>query len=314
MAKAHLIYNPNAGLVKVEYLIERAARKLENLGWSLTVKHTESGPHATSLAKEAAEAGVDALFVAGGDGSLENAMAGLIGSSTALGVLPVGTANVWAQELGLPLPKPLNPLALEQCAEQLSSGTVRAIDVGYCNESPFLLWAGIGLDAYLVHSIEPRKRWQKHLGKPYYATTAFAKATSYQGLRMDIKTDREHIVGHYLMAILSNIRLYAGGIATLSPSARLDDGLMELWLFHGKSFQDALGHIHDIWTARHLNSEMVGHHKLKKMTVRTNENLYIQVDGEPVKLENHIDIRIAQKQLNILVPPNTPKDLFSTPA
>ena len=310
MPEAHLIYNPNAGLVKVEYLIERAARKLETLGWDLTVKHTESGQHATLLAREAADAGVEALFVAGGDGSLENAISGLIGSPTALGVLPVGTANVWAQELGLPLPKPLNPLALEQCAEQLSKGTVRAIDVGYCNENPFLLWAGIGLDAFLVHSIEPRKRWQKHLGKPYYATTAFAKATAYQGMRMEIETDREHIVGHYLMAILSNIRLYAGGIATLSPSACLDDGLMDLWLFHGKSFQDTLGHLHDIWTARHLNSEMVGHYQLSKMTVKTSEDLYLQVDGEPVELESQIDIEIGRKQLNILAPPQTPADLF----
>ena len=98
MPKAHLIYNPNAGRLSAPPLISQAVRVLERHGWTLQVIETQSGSHTTELARQAVKSDQDAIVVAGGDGSLENTIAGLMGSRTALGVLPVGTANVWARE------------------------------------------------------------------------------------------------------------------------------------------------------------------------------------------------------------------------
>ncbi len=198
-------------------------------------------------------------------------------------MLPAGTTNVWAQELGLPIPGPLNPTALENCARNLAAGSIRAVDVGLCDDTPFLLWAGVGLDAYLVHRIEPRSRWQKHLGVPYYATSAIARAASWQGVYLTIEAGGQRIEGEFLLAILSNIRLYAGGLATLSPAACLDDGLMDLWLFHGHSFQDAVRRGFDLWSGKHLTSDHVKNLIVERMTLSATEPLYIQVDGEPIK-------------------------------
>jgi YegS/Rv2252/BmrU family lipid kinase len=311
MPIAYLIYNPNAGNLRIEFLIDRAARELTQAGWELEIKQTKSGDHITQLAQQAVQTGCDALLVAGGDGSLEHAIAGLIDSQTALGVLPTGTANVWAQELGLPSLGPLNLTALETSARDLAAGTIRAVDVGLYNQVPFLLWAGVGLDAYLVHNIEPRRRWQKHLGIPFYITSAIARATTWQGVYLTIEAAGQKVEGEFLLAILSNIRLYAGGLATLSPAACLDDGLMDLWLFQGRSFQDVLKRGIDLWSGNHLNSEEVIHLVVDEMSLSARENLYIQVDGEPVEAGKSATIRVKRRALRILAPPQANPGLFS---
>ncbi len=313
MRIAHLIYNPNAGLIRIDYLIERAAREFTRAGWNLQIKHAQSGGHITALARQAAQAGCEAVLVAGGDGSLQHAVAGVMDTQAALGILPTGTSNVWAQELGLPIPGPLNPTALETSARDLSAGTIHSVDIGLCNDIPFLLWAGVGLDAYLVHSIEPRKRWQKHLGVPYYLTSAIARATSWQGIYLKIEAGGQKVEGEFLLAILSNIRLYAGGLATLSPAALLDDGIMDLWLFRGHSFQDALKQGIDLWSGRHLSSEQVEHLEVDHLVLSAGERLFVQVDGEPVMAKETATLRVKHRALKILVPAQTDRSLFSSP-
>jgi diacylglycerol kinase (ATP) len=97
-----LAYNPAAGRFPSRLLAGRAAKVLRASGWDISVKQSSNGAHITRLARQAAEDHLDAMFMAGGDGSINRAVAGLAGSETALGVLPAGTSNVFAQELGLP--------------------------------------------------------------------------------------------------------------------------------------------------------------------------------------------------------------------
>jgi diacylglycerol kinase family enzyme len=133
MKPAYLVYNPAAGLFDKRELVIGAAARLESHGWQIQVEETGSGGDATRLAQDAARKGHAAFFIAGGDGSIGQAAAGLAGSQTALGALPGGTANVWARELGLRGLTSWNRRALEDGAEQLARGRVQAVDVGVCN-------------------------------------------------------------------------------------------------------------------------------------------------------------------------------------
>jgi len=167
---------------------------------------------------------MDAVFIAGGDGTINRAISGLIGSQTALAVLPTGTANVWAKELGLPVLTWGNWLAFDESARRLVDGVIRVVDVGFCANTPFLLWASVGLDACVVHQLEPRKRWEKYFAVPKYAAVTVREAYSWPGMDLRIKIENETIHGQYLLAVVTNIHLYAGGLAELSPEARIDDG------------------------------------------------------------------------------------------
>ncbi|MBN1666120.1 MAG: hypothetical protein JW862_03505, partial [Anaerolineales bacterium] len=251
------------------------------------------------------------FLVAGGDGSINQAIKGLLGSRTALGVLPAGTANVWAQELGLPGLTWTRWLALEESARQLPRSRVRQVDVGLCNRTPFLLWSGVGLDGFIVHRIEPRSRWEKHFAVAHYATSAVRHASYWSGMDLQVHVDGQTVTsGRYLLAVVSNIHLYAGGLSEISPAACLDDGVMDLWLFAGETLLETLQHAWNLWSGRHLSSDQVRCLPFRCVTITSAELLYVQVDGEPLEPDNYVNLEVCRKKLSVLVPPHAPRQLF----
>ncbi len=306
-----MIYNPNAGRFPSLMLAERAVQVLESSGWSIRLIGTHSAGHVTDLAKRAAREHKDALFVVGGDGTINLAVRGLAGSDTALGVLPGGTANVLAQELGLPGLTWTRWMALEESARLLKNATVREADIGECGGVPFLMWAGIGLDAFAIHHIEPRPRVEKLFANAVYAASAAYHASLWRGVNLQVTSDRSHISGHFLMALISNIHLYAGGLAKVSPSALLDDGLMDLWLFEGATVGDTIQLVLDLYAGRHVDSEKAHQLSFTNLRLESDSSLYVQVDAEPLEYDEHcIEIKVISKGIKLLVPVSTPGELF----
>lgn len=313
MLSALLIYNPVAGRYPSGLLTERAANVFRQSGWRIEIAPTQSGAHLTRLAQEAATSGMDAVIVAGGDGSINQALPALIGSQTALGVLPAGTSNVWAQELGLPGLSWTRWMALEESARRLARPQVRLVDIGMANSSPFLLWAGVGLDAFIVHRIEPRSQWQKNLAVAHYAAVAVWNASMWHGLDLTVDGGDRQLRGRYMLAVVSNVRLYAGGLATISPSARLDDGRMDLWLFEGQSLEDTVQLAWQLWSGRHVQSERVQCIPFEKISLVAEAPIHMELDGEPGYSGECLNIEVAPRALRVLVPESAPQALFARP-
>jgi len=309
--QAHLIYNPMAGKFPSEPLVERAGRILSTNGWDVDIIQTKGGNHITRLAKRAAVMGVDALFMAGGDGSLHKAAAGLLGSQTTLAVLPSGTANVWAQELGLPSLSWTNLTALETSVKKQLNGTIRTMDVGICQGTPFLLWSGAGFDAFVVHHLEPRSRWQKQFPSTQYAANMALLAPSWTGMDLKIWVDGERIDGTYLVVLVTNIHLYAGGIAELSPKARIDDGKIDLWLFSGDTLQETLQHIFELAGGRHITSDKTSYFSCEEIKIKSEKDMFLQLDGEPIPQSKNVAISVKPRSLKVMVPNDLPRPLFS---
>jgi YegS/Rv2252/BmrU family lipid kinase len=291
-------------------LTERAAEVLEGYGWEVEIETTSGGEHIRSLASQAVEEEKDSIVVVGGDGSLNKALPGLVGTETALGVLPAGTANVWAQQIGLPGLSLTRWKALEESAHRLARGQIKKMDVGLSNDKHFLLWSGIGIDAFIVHRIEPRKQWEKNFSVMRYAASAVWSASRWQGINLRVETDDLDIEGKFLLAEVSNIRLYAGGYATLSPQASLDDGQMELWLFDGESLEEVLQQVWSVWTGQHVNSTRVQFRQFKKVTLESDTPIYLQMDGEPEIGGKQVSISVLPRSLKVLIPERAPNELF----
>jgi YegS/Rv2252/BmrU family lipid kinase len=307
-----LVYNPYAGRYPSWLLSERAAKLLCQSGWDIEMKQSKQASDIIRLAQQAAEKGLDAYFIVGGDGTINLAARGLAGSDTALGVLPGGTANVFAQELGLPSLSWTRIMALEESARLLTTAEARWIDLGWCGTTPFLLWAGVGLDAFVIHRIEPRPRWEKRFAGLGYAASTVWHAATWRGINMKMVADGEQIKGHYLMGLASNVHLYAGGIAQLSPQARLDDGILDLWLFEGDTMGDAVQCAWDMFAGRHTDTSRVRQVNFKSLLIETESPMYLQVDGEPVTYDSRkVELHVQKQALRVLVPPNTPWQLFS---
>lgn len=310
MTDVLLIYNPVAGRYPSKMLAERAADVFKSYKWNVDIQTTTEGSQIPTLAKQAVGDGLDAIIVVGGDGSLNKTLPGLVGTETALGVIPAGTANVWAQELRLPRLRRTRQKPLEEVAHRLARGQIRRMDVGLCNDKYFLLWAGIGLDAFVVNRIEPRQQWQKKFTFLRYATDVIWSASRWQGVRLSLSEEKNFFTGRYMLAVASNIRLYAGGLAKISPQSIVDDGVMELWLFDGINLGDILQQAWALWTGRHVNSKRVRCIPFKKVKLESDAPIFLQMDGEPESAGEQLSIEVLPRKLNVLFPDQTPASLL----
>lgn len=314
MPDALLVYNPVAGRYPSRLLTERAAAILQARGWQVEIATTQSGEHITRLAQQAAQDGREAFIVVGGDGSVNRALPGLLGGRTALGVLPAGTANVWAQEMGMPGLSWTRLTALQESARRLTNAKVRLVDVGLCNGIPFLLWAGVGLDGFIVNRIEPRNQWEKPFAALYYGAKAVWEAGQYHGIELDVMDGKRRLSGRYMLGVVSNIRLYAGGLAKLSPEALMDDGMMDLWLFEGSTLEDTLIQAWNLLSGRHVQSERVQYIPIQHISLRSGSPIYVQIDGEPEQSGEQVEVEVLPRALRVLVPESAPQSLYSQSA
>jgi diacylglycerol kinase (ATP) len=308
--RGRLLYNPMAGRFPSQPLVERAARVLEENGWNIKILQTKGGEHLSKMAKRAAARGLDAVFVAGGDGSVHQAAVGLMGSDTALCVLPAGTANVWALELGLPTLSWTNWMALESSVKKMLNGRIRTMDLGLCQGIPFLLWAGAGFDGFIVHHLEPRTRLEKQFAIPYYLSNAAWYARNWKGMNLQVWADGEKVTGTFILSVVTNVHLYAGGLAEISPGARIDDGVMDLWLFSGDSLVDIVQHMFDLAKGKHIDSDKARRIPCRDIKIKSDVEIYIQLDGEPIEPSKILEISIRPKSLKVMVPNDLPRPLF----
>lgn len=284
--------------------IKSAVRELESAGWQVDAVETESGAHTVELAKQAAAEKKDAVFAVGGDGTIGNVVNGLIGSETALGVLPAGTANVWSIELGLRPFAWTHPWVLRKNAAVLANAPCHSVDVGMCNEFSFMMWAGIGLDAMTINSIEPRIRLEKFFTMPEFTARTIWQAAQWSGIHLRLWADGQEVEGRYILAVATNIRHYLGGLSELSPEAYLDDGLLDMWLFSGSHLGDALRHAYDMWRGHHFTSDMARRITFNTLRIEAESPYWIQTDGEPRGSTQKCEIKVQARALRMLMPPH----------
>ncbi len=302
MRRGLLLYNPAAGRFPVDRFVGSILRPLKAADWQMDVVETLSGTHATHAAQRAAVEGYDAVFAIGGDGTAGQVAAGLMDSNTALAVLPAGTQNVFAIEMGM---KPFSWFrwwSLRENARLVAEVTPQTIDIGLCNDHPFLLWAGIGLDALAIHRVEPRSRFAKYLAVPHYFASTVWEATFWHGMDLQVWAEGKEVAGHYLLAVATNIRHYAGGMSVLSPEACIDDGSMDLWLLSGNNLADAFRHFFDLVAGRHLTSEQARCLSFRIARIESSSPFSIQIDGDPMLGGMRAELTVRARALKVLMP------------
>lgn len=317
--RAHLIYNPQAGQHDGHRRVLEAVEFLRDQGWELTVRETASAGDVSWYAGQAVDEGVEVVLVVGGDGTVNSAVNGLAGSAVALGVLPMGTGNVWAAELGLlPTPTPFyrpDPLA---AATLLNHGQQRWIDLGRAIATKadgstqvryFVLWAGVGFDAAVARLVETEFRQVKRrLGPFSFLVAGINTALHYPGTRATIRFDGRVLDERIILVVVSNAQLY-GGTVRLAPDARLDDGWLNAHIFQGQGLFTVLRHLVSVLARRHRRDPKVAAYDIRYMTIETAEPLQVQVDGEPIGT-TPISLEVVPDALKILVPPDVPQALF----
>lgn len=290
MREPLLIYNPTAGRRRHREQLGALTAALATGGRRVEVVPTAAPGHATRLAREAAAAGAGAVFVFGGDGTVREAAAGLLGTGVPLGVVPGGTANVLAHALGLP-PDPL------AAAHALSVAEPRPFDVGVCGATPFLMMASAGFDAHLLARLDPRLK--ARFGKAGIALQALAELARYRCPRLALTADGEPLEATF--AAVANIPFY-GGRFVLAPGARWDDRRLDLVYFTGDGRAALVGFALALARGRHLARADVVRRAVDEVTLEGPPGTAIQVDGDVCREPLPVRIALAPERLTVLAP------------
>ncbi len=323
MPTATLIYNPRAGRLTVAAALEPIADTWRAKGWTVTLSPTAGPGDASRLAKQAAEDGLDVVLAAGGDGTLGEVADGLAGTRTILAPIPAGTANALAQELDVPRPQLVEPRSMLKAASTLLHGRVQAIDLGWTSSAVrsrhWIMWSGIGADAYLVDRLEPRPTWSKRMGAVGYSLQAAAQLHQLPAMHAKLEIDGHQVEDDFLMILVSNARRYAGGLVLLNSEGVLDDGLMEVWLFRAGSAADSLLPSQRVARmASYMAAAKLGMHDLAAgmtlipgthITIETEPPVPCHTDGESAG-STPIVCEVRPKALRLLVPDTTSTELF----
>ena len=287
------IYNPTSGGGHFRRDVPLIVESLGVLGFVVEDHPTERAGHASELAARAVEDGVDVVCAIGGDGTVNEVVNGIAGSDVPLAVIPTGTVNVLAIELGIPLDPP-------DACRLAAQGHVIAVDLGQAGERYFALMAGCGLDAAVVSSLNPTLK--KALKEAAFAIQGLAKYLTAESPLIRVETDEECVDGYYV--VLGNAANYGGNFG-VTPLADMRDGLLDVCVLTDKSFFEFAGY----WLAALVSAPMQ-HSKVRyfrteaaRLTVAPGETgeVLVQTDGEPAgKLP--IDFRIAPRALRVIVP------------
>ncbi|GGC26299.1 hypothetical protein GCM10011504_00700 [Siccirubricoccus deserti] len=218
-----IIFNPTAGRRRRRRL-EQALAALCDRGLAAAVAETRHPGHATALARDAAGRGLRLVVAAGGDGTIAEVAAGLAGTAAGLGVLPLGTANVLAWELGLPAaPAAAARVLAEGVPTLLRPGLARFGDGG---QRLFVQMLGAGFDAAVVARLDLGLK--RRLGRGAYVLQGMRELGRYRFPRFTAVLDG--VAEEVASAIVSKGRLYAGR-HLLAPAARPGEAGFQVALF-----------------------------------------------------------------------------------
>lgn len=315
--KALIIYNPVAGQHSYLDEVQQAAEFLSSQGWEIIGVELTQGPgDATTYARRAVARGCDVVLQAGGDGSIAQTVDGLVGSETALGVLPAGTGNVFARQLRLPVPGGLHPYPILESAKLLLDSQIRTVDVGRVmpkgKKGPvrhFLCWSGVGFDAQVNLVMAEDQERKKRLGVGAFIVTAFLTARDFAGTRALVRVDGHRISRRMVMLVANNIQLY-GVFFKMASTAILDDGWLDVYCFQGRGFPRMLLHAARLLLGRHIQDPQVDIYRARQIEVNTSIPLPVHVDGDYIGY-TPVVMQVVPHALKLLVPPCAPLSLFA---
>jgi len=287
MQPAVLIYNPRAGSWRNRRLIRSLEEELATESLAVEAVATSGPGNATQLARQAVEAGSPLVFALGGDGTLREVAAGLLGSETVLGALPGGTTNVVVRTLGLPT----EPMAAARALKQLP---MREIDVGLCGDEVFLMQASLGLDGRILERVSPVAK--RLIGRGAVGLAGLAAWWTYEYPEFEVLVDGHSITASFVA--VCNLPLYAGAYS-IAPSADPGDGLLDVVLFRGQGRRETLAFARDLRVGRHIERDDVTLLTAREV-VLTDPDIALQIDGDVVPNRLGTELRLAEAKLRVL--------------
>jgi len=224
---------------------------------------------AEQLARNAVAEGFEQIVAAGGDGTIHEVVNGLAGSQATLGLMPMGTMNVFATELGIP------PNDLGRCWEIIQTQRTRLIDLPAANGKHFVQLAGVGLDAQAVQ--ETSLTLKRNFGPLSYLISA-AQIARRRPPRLRIESD-DAVTEEGSFVLVGNGRFY-GGPFPFFKHALLDDGLLDVLVFKQLGYIELIKYLQNVIFTSDITTREVEYFQTRWLRVCSEEEVPVELDGE----------------------------------
>jgi YegS/Rv2252/BmrU family lipid kinase len=284
-----LIINKFAGRgIKRELTINKAVNFLQENAQKVEFKYTEFPGHATELATKAISSGFNTVVAVGGDGTVNEVAQGLIGKSAQMGIIPVGSGNGLARELGI-------PMDILKSARTLIEGNQQKIDVCRINNQRFLCTSGIGFDALVSDKMSKatsRGFWR-------YIQLTIQESIAFKPFKIKMKVGDVMIEKPVFLVTFANASQF-GNNARIAPNASMTDGLIDVVIVN--PFNKIWLPVFGIGLFTHIIPKLpfVDCYRAKQIELQFAETKFYHFDGEPGKLTVPATISIETEKLRII--------------
>ena len=292
--QALIVLNPVAGRTTPEGLRAVLDTSFKQRGWEYEIYETKPDDSIGKRVRRAIDNGVDLVIAAGGDGTVSLVADSLVNTNIPLGILPAGSANVLALELGLP-----NDLA--QAAEVLAGDHRElTLDLMKTEGRYFILQIGIGLDAMMIQDTDRRSK--RIAGRWAYMSTLVKKMLGFQGQRFTIVVDGKRLRPRAAQILVANAGTLGIPPFRWGPDISLSDGELNLCIAKLRTMRDYPRLAWQLLKGDYSQSSNIDYIPFKKqITITTDDALPIQADGEIIG-ETPIRITVVPKGLRVIVP------------
>jgi len=283
-----VIFNPVAG-ARRRWRLDAVLHDLTARGCTVTLRETTAEGEAKTFAREAADGAWDVVAAAGGDGTINEVINGLFGLDVPLAIIPMGTANVLAAEIGM-------PVKAATIARVIAEGEARPVHLGLVNGRLFVMMAGVGFDAKVVATVSSRLK--RLMGKAAFVYASMKGIFTFSELTYGVQVDGQGYTA--ASVVVANGHFY-GGRFTCAPKARLEKPELYACLFLKPGPWRAFRYCAWLVFGRLHRLKDVIIQPARQISVNGNGGDPIQADGEIVGV-SPMTVSLADGTLSVLMP------------
>jgi len=284
------IVNPKAGTNMQKRIGESVDKHLDHRKFVYAIWFTERPGHAAELVQKAVAEKYEIVVAVGGDGSVNEIGAALLGTDMVLGIVPAGSGNGLAMHLGY-------GRKVDQAVQKLNFAQVQTIDCGLLNGRPFINLAGLGFDG-LVSVRMKDSPWRGFI--PYFLKSVEAGLT-YEPRTCTIEMDDCTITEKCFAISVANGPMYGYNVK-IAPDALMDDGYFEVVILKDAPRWQYFAAVPSTLTGNIYDAEFVDHYTTKRVRITSDGENYVHLDGEGTMMDDPLIFEIKPKSLKILVP------------
>lgn len=292
-----VVLNPISGDIEKSELEREIADYCTSRGRRAVFFHTSGDDDQQKLRQKLAQEKPDAVFAAGGDGTVSLVAAALAGTGLPLGILPLGSGNGLSKDLHI-------PQELQPALKLIWEHEVQVIDTLEVNGHFSAHLADLGFNAVVVQ----RFAESDTRGPGAYVRIAMQEYLNYEPAVYRIETDQEKFEGPAFMLTVANANTFGSNVV-INPDSRMDDGKFEICLIEPFPAAAAPGILYRLYTDSFDASVYTRRLRCQQATIWLpgQQHALVQLDGEPLELTVPIQIRISPRSLHVLTPPAQPE-------